>query len=285
MLFFVPATDVVCRIVRWTSMQTIHVCRNSTAYKATRVVNRLTGGRFPSSNARLLLLAQGTISSSPVAQDTLQNTSVATQPSVLAFPSWPVLKARTQNRGGTAKLRSTEPREVPDINFPYFDAGCGDWQHDLAAIVEGLQYARSIIQRYANDTGPNVTELIPGPKYGTAEDLVKCAKDTSWGHPACCTAKIGDEDDLMAVLDSKFRVRGTRGLRVVDGSVFPKILGYYIQLPSMKISEKAAVNILNDSEHLDILRPFTRPPKMLLQEARSTLMYARDVWRSNKVIF
>lgn len=126
---------------------------------------------------------------------------------------------------------------------------------------------RSLIQRYANDTGPNVTELIPRPKYGTAEDLAKCAKDTSWGHHACCTAKIGDEDNPMAVLDSKFRVRGTKGLRVVDGSVFPKILGYYIQLPVMMISEKAAVNVLDDSEHLDISRPFTRPLKMTLQEA------------------
>jgi len=44
----------------------------------------------------------------------------------------------------------------------------------------------------------------------------------------------------MAVLDSKFRVRGTKGLRVVDASVFPSIPGYYIQTPIYMISEKAA---------------------------------------------
>jgi choline dehydrogenase len=44
----------------------------------------------------------------------------------------------------------------------------------------------------------------------------------------------------MAVLDSKFRVRGATGLRVVDASVFPRIPGYYIQTPIYMISEKAA---------------------------------------------
>lgn len=166
------------------------------------------------------------------------------------FPNswtWPVLKARTKNRGGVVRLRSTDPKDVPDINFQYFDAGTGDWQYDLAAVVEGMQYARSIIQRFANDTGTNVTEIIPGSRYKTVKDLAEWVKDTSWGHHACCTAKLGSHDDRMAVLDSKFRVRGTRGLRVVDASVFPEIPGYYIQLPVMMVSEKAAVDILDES--------------------------------------
>ncbi|KAF9693745.1 hypothetical protein EKO04_008264 [Ascochyta lentis] len=165
------------------------------------------------------------------------------------FPNswtWPVLKARTQNRGGVVKLRTVDPRDVPEINFRYFDAGSGNWQYDLAAVVEGLQYARSIIKRYAENTGTTVTELVPGPDYQTAEQLAKWARDSSWGHHACCTAKIGSKDDPMAVLDSKFKVRGTRGLRVVDASVFPKIPGYYVQLPVMMVSEKAASDILNN---------------------------------------
>jgi choline dehydrogenase len=48
----------------------------------------------------------------------------------------------------------------------------------------------------------------------------------------------------MAVLDSKFRVRGTTGLRVVDASVFSQIPGYYIQTPIYMVSEKAADVIL-----------------------------------------
>jgi len=44
----------------------------------------------------------------------------------------------------------------------------------------------------------------------------------------------------MAVLDSSFRVRGTTNLRVVDASVFPRIPGYFLALPTYLISEKAA---------------------------------------------
>jgi choline dehydrogenase len=51
----------------------------------------------------------------------------------------------------------------------------------------------------------------------------------------------------MAVLDSSFRVRGTKSLRVIDASVFPKIPGYYLALPVYMISEKAADVILADA--------------------------------------
>ena len=44
----------------------------------------------------------------------------------------------------------------------------------------------------------------------------------------------------MAVLDSSFRVRGIQNLRVVDASVFPKIPGFFIVMPTYMISEKAA---------------------------------------------
>jgi choline dehydrogenase len=103
-----------------------------------------------------------------------------------------------------------------------------------------MQFARDVIQQYVKDTNQTATEIIPGPGYETEAELTEWVKDTSWGHHACCTAKIGDDDDSMAVLDSKFRVRGTKGLRVVDASVFPRIPGYYIQTPIYMISEKAA---------------------------------------------
>jgi choline dehydrogenase len=51
----------------------------------------------------------------------------------------------------------------------------------------------------------------------------------------------------MAVLDSRFRVRRTQGLRVVDASVFPKIPGIFIVVPIYMISEKATDVILEDA--------------------------------------
>jgi len=72
-------------------------------------------------------------------------------------------------------------------------------------------------------------------------------RNEAWGHHASCTCPIGADGDPNAVLDSKFRVRGTTGLRVVDASVFPKIPGFYIAVPIYMISEKAADSILADA--------------------------------------
>jgi choline dehydrogenase len=71
-------------------------------------------------------------------------------------------------------------------------------------------------------------------------------EENAWGHHASCTCKIGPDDDPMAVLDSNFRVRGVKGLRVVDASVFPKIPGFFIVTSVYMIGEKAADAILAD---------------------------------------
>ena len=55
---------------------------------------------------------------------------------------------------------------------------------------------------------------------------------------------MGPKRDHMAVVDASFRVHGTRNLRVVDASIFPRIPGYYVMLPIFMISEKASDVIL-----------------------------------------
>ena len=54
----------------------------------------------------------------------------------------------------------------------------------------------------------------------------------------------------MAVLDSRFRVRGVRNLRVVDASVFPRIPGIFIVTNIYMISEKASDVIAEDNQNL-----------------------------------
>jgi choline dehydrogenase len=55
----------------------------------------------------------------------------------------------------------------------------------------------------------------------------------------------------MAVLDSRFRVRGTTGLRVVDASVFPRIPGFFIVAGIYMLSEKASDVIIEDARPRD----------------------------------
>jgi choline dehydrogenase len=53
--------------------------------------------------------------------------------------------------------------------------------------------------------------------------------------------------DPQSVVDEKLRVRGTRGLRVVDVSIMPTIIGGNTNAPAMMIGERAATFIANDT--------------------------------------
>lgn len=167
--------------------------------------------------------------------------------------SWYTLKAHTRNTAGTVELRSTDPLDTPLINFNYFDTGTTTNDadvKDVKALVQAINISREALDRYHNYAilgGTDFVEDRPGPSVQSEEDLEQFVKDEAWGHHACCTAPIGADSDPNAVLDSKFRVKGVQGLRVVDASVFPRIPGVFIQAPIFMISEKAADTILNDS--------------------------------------
>ncbi|PKY08322.1 FAD/NAD(P)-binding domain-containing protein [Aspergillus campestris IBT 28561] len=164
--------------------------------------------------------------------------------------TWITLKARSRNNAGTVELRSTDPRDTPLINFHSFDTGVtenGADEKDLQAVYEAMEFSRTIFDDLIPLDG-GFEEVWPGPNVTTEKDLKDFIKRDAWGHHACCTAAIGDDEDPNAVLDGDFRVRGVDGLRVVDASAFPKIPGWYIALPIYMISEKAAEVIIADAK-------------------------------------
>jgi choline dehydrogenase len=90
-------------------------------------------------------------------------------------------------------------------------------------------------------------ELVPGEDVVTRAELRGFVRDQAWGHHASCTAAMGRRSDPGAVLDSRFRVFGTTGLRVVDASVFPRIPGFFIVTAIYMAAEKASAAILADA--------------------------------------
>jgi choline dehydrogenase len=157
--------------------------------------------------------------------------------------TWAVLKAHTHNQAGRVTLRSADPRDTPRIDFHYFDEGTpgGD---DLDAVVEGVETVRRIIDRCENVIEE---EILPGKQVASRDEIRQFIRDNAWGHHASCTCRIGPADDPMAVVDSRFRVHATRGLRVVDASVFPRIPGFFIVSAVYMISEKASEVIIEDA--------------------------------------
>ncbi len=158
--------------------------------------------------------------------------------------TWAILKAHTCNTAGRVTLRSRDPRDVPEINFHYFSEGNDTADKDLESVADGVEFVRRMMRHAARVTKK---EMIPGEEVSTREDIKKFIQKEAWGHHASCTCKMGAEDDTMAVVDSNFRVHGTKNLRVVDASVFPRIPGFFIVTAIYMISEKASDVILADA--------------------------------------
>jgi choline dehydrogenase len=158
--------------------------------------------------------------------------------------SWTILKGRTRNNAGRVQIRSTNPRDVPDVNFHYFDESNVQGDRDLEAVADAVDFVRGITDAYRSDWVEG--EETPGPGIRTRDQIRQFIKDEAWGHHASGTCKIGVRSDPMSVVDSCFRVHGTRGLRVVDASVFPRIPGLFIVAAIYMVAEKAADAILAD---------------------------------------
>jgi choline dehydrogenase len=115
---------------------------------------------------------------------------------------------------------------------------------DRRVAAAALNLTRSIVAapalaRYAPE------EFKPGIHFSTDEELAEAAGQvgTTIFHPVG-TCKMGRPEDPMAVVDSQLRVKGVRGLRVVDASIMPNITSGNTNSPTLMIAEKAAQMIL-----------------------------------------
>jgi choline dehydrogenase len=147
-----------------------------------------------------------------------------------------VCQLRPQSRGFIS-LKSADPLAPPLIQPNYLDA-----EEDRRALREGVKMAREIFAQKAFDPyrGP---ELMPGAHARSDEEIdtfVRKTAETIY-HPVG-TAKMGTGDD--AVVDSRLRVYGVEGLRVVDASVMPSLVSGNTNAPTIMIAEKAADMIL-----------------------------------------
>lgn len=136
-------------------------------------------------------------------------------PSKEGFTIAPALVQPTSR--GRVRLASANWRDPPIIEANYLST-----DHDLNAVVKAIEAGRELGRQPALDS-IREAEVIPGPKAVSRQDLIDLARtaSASFGH-AVGTARIGIDAD--AVVDSKLRVHGLRGLRVADASVMPSIL-------------------------------------------------------------
>ncbi|MEO7242016.1 MAG: GMC oxidoreductase, partial [Variovorax sp.] len=145
-----------------------------------------------------------------------------------------VVLLRPQSRGHLA-LASTDPAQPMKIHQNFL-AAASDW-HNLRA---GVHMVRAIAREQALARFIE-SEIAPAPGKDSDADIeahIRAAAITV--HHPLGTCRMGLASDAMAVVDADLRVHGVEGLRVVDSSVMPDMVGGNINGPVMMIAERAA---------------------------------------------
>ena len=143
---------------------------------------------------------------------------------------------------GSVRIRSNRRGEAPSIAPNYLST-----DEDRKVAADSIRQIRTIVAQPALAEYQPV-EWKPGVEFQTDAELAKLAGDiaSTIFHPVG-TTRMGREDDPLAVVDSRLRVRGIAGLRVVDAGVMPTITSGNTSAPTMMIAEKAARLILQDA--------------------------------------
>jgi choline dehydrogenase-like flavoprotein len=134
---------------------------------------------------------------------------------------------------GTIALASPDPAAAPVIDHRFFTD-----PDDMRTLVAGIRIALGILEAPAF-ASYRKKELFPGEgKRSDAEIEQACRDHMGTVYHPVGTCKMGRDE--MAVVGPDLRVHGIEGLRVVDASIMPTLVGGNTNAPTIMIAEKAA---------------------------------------------
>ncbi|MBX6374245.1 MAG: choline dehydrogenase, partial [Acetobacteraceae bacterium] len=150
-----------------------------------------------------------------------------------------VCPVRPDSRG-TIMARSADPFERPAIRPNYLSV-----PSDRMVMAAGIRAARRIFAAPAI-ARHSAGEILPGREVESDEALYAYMRQngTTIYHPVG-TCRMGE--DPASVVDSRLRVRGIGGLRVIDASVMPTLTTGNTNAPTIMIAEKGAAMIREDA--------------------------------------
>jgi choline dehydrogenase len=141
---------------------------------------------------------------------------------------------------GMIMARSGDPFDRPAIRPNYLSA-----ESDSRALLAGIEYARRIFAAPPL-AKHSAVETMPGPDLQSAQELTEFIHSAGMNlHHPVGTCRMGE--DPMAVVDSRLRVHGISGLRVIDASMMPAVTTGNTNAPSIMIGEKGAAMIREDA--------------------------------------
>lgn len=149
-----------------------------------------------------------------------------------------ICQLRPESRGHI-RIRSSDPFEPPEMQPNYLST-----ELDRRTVIAGMKAARAIAASEAMQ--PYVLrEVKPGPLETTDAQLLAFCRDNGATifHPTG-TCRMGV--DPLAVVDTRLRVNGVTGLRVVDCSVMPTLVSGNTNAPAVMLAEKAVDMVRED---------------------------------------
>ena len=163
---------------------------------------------------------------------------------ILAPDPWPgfsigLSNARPSSRG-EIMIRSADPHDQPRIV-----ANAYSTNHDVEEMLAAVKFVRKIAAQ------PAIAEIIaeevlPGPSVQSDADLIDDFRRRSGTvyHP-CSTCRMGP-DPASSVVDTRLRVHGIAGLRVIDASIFPGNITGNTNAAAIMTGWKGAGMVLED---------------------------------------
>lgn len=141
---------------------------------------------------------------------------------------------------GSIRITSADPLKHPSMQYNYLST-----EYDRRITLAGMKLTRKVM------AAPAFAEYVeseykPGPSVATDDEILDWVRSagTTGFHP-CGTCRMGEDDG--AVVDSRLRVRGVAGVRVVDASVMPTMVSGNTNAATIMIAEKASDMILEDA--------------------------------------
>ena len=147
---------------------------------------------------------------------------------------------------GSVHIESPDAHAAPQIAPNYLST-----DHDREVAANSVRLTRRIVSAPAL-AQYRPEEILPGIQYQTQEELIEAAGKvgTTIFHPVG-TCRMGTDNDPAAVVDSRLRVIGVRGLRVVDASIMPTITSGNTNSPTLMIAERASQMIREDRRGIE----------------------------------
>jgi choline dehydrogenase len=143
---------------------------------------------------------------------------------------------------GRLRLRSADPAQPIAIHAGYLSDPEGQ---DLQRMIEAARLSREILDQPAFDTYRGES-VFPEHSLNTDAEyaaFIRRKAETIYHPVGSC--RMGKDD--RAVVDSELRVRGVRGLRVVDAAVMPSLPTGNTNAPTIMLAERASALILAET--------------------------------------